>query len=193
MEYPQSQTRQQFPLSEKKIMKKTLAGSIGSIVALLFIMLFFIPIAGELAVLIPETTNINIYPIIFICLAALVFLAIIGQYIYQTLYFKAYYYDLTENFIIIKKGVITSREITIPYERVQDVYVDQDIFDRLFGLYDVHLSSATYSSGFEAHIDGVKKPAADGLKNVLLTTIHNKNISMQTQAPMNPVNPTVAL
>jgi hypothetical protein len=38
-------------------------------------------------------------------------------------------------------------------EKVSDIYVDQDFFDRLFGLYDLHFSSASLSSGTLAHID----------------------------------------
>lgn len=87
------------------------------------------------------------------------FSVILLTYLYQGWYFAVYFYDLTPDFIQIKKGPITPREITLPYERIQDVYVDQDLLDRIFGLYDVHLSSATISSGIEAHIDGLEKQA----------------------------------
>lgn len=96
------------------------------------------------------------------------------MYQFQIWYFQVYFYDLTDDFIIIRKRVITPREITIPYERVQDIYVDQDLFDRIFGLYDVHLSSATISSGMEAHIDGVEKTAADGLRKIILEKVTEK-------------------
>ena len=85
-----------------------------------------------------------------------------------------YFYDLTNDFIVIRKGVLTPKEINVPYERVQDIYKDQDILDRIFGLYDVHISSATISSGLSAHIDGVEKPAAEGLRDLLLKTVQNK-------------------
>lgn len=78
------------------------------------------------------------------------------------------------DYLVIKKGPITPKEITIPWERIQDVYVDQDIFDRIFGLYDVHLSTATFTSGMQAHIDGVEKEAADGLREELLEKIKNR-------------------
>lgn len=102
------------------------------------------------------------------------FVEILLTYFYQRWYFAVYFYDLTPDFIQIKKGPITPREITIPYERIQDVYVDQDLLDRIFGLYDVHLSSATVSSGMEAHIDGVEKQAAEGLRAILLETIKQR-------------------
>lgn len=93
---------------------------------------------------------------------------------YQRWYYETYFYDLTDDHIIIRKGVWMPNEITIPYERVQDIYVDQDFLDRIFGLYDVHLSSATFSSGMSAHIDGLEKIAADGLKQELLTKVRER-------------------
>ena len=108
-----------------------------------------------------------------VCVIILVLLIYVN-YAYQKWYFDFYFYDLAADYIVIRKGPITPREITIPYERIQDVYVDQDLFDRFFGLYDVHLSSATASSGMEAHIDGVEKTAADGLRAALLKTVSER-------------------
>jgi membrane protein YdbS with pleckstrin-like domain len=51
------------------------------------------------------------------------------------------------------------------------VYVDQDVLDRIMGLYDVHIASATASSGIEAHIDGVEHAGAEGLKKIILDKI----------------------
>lgn len=183
-----SKTREQYPLSPKKPLKKTLASMIlwsmvllvayGSLIPFLA-STSFVPFLkesnGQFSLLTPIIWSILIVLILF-------FLIFLLTYIYQKWYFEVYFYDLTENFIIIRKGVVTPREITIPYERVQDVYVDQDILDRMFGLYDVHLSSATITSGFEAHIDGVEKPAADGLRQQLLKVI-NEKISKKDNAP----------
>lgn len=95
-------------------------------------------------------------------------------FLYQRWYFAVYFYDLTPDYIVIRKNPITPKEITIPYERVQDVYMDQDLLDRFFGLYDVHLSSATVASGMEAKIDGVEKEAANGLRNLLLQKVQER-------------------
>lgn len=173
MQIATSETRTKFPLSPRKIIKKTIMASILWIVILAFVGPFFGGIG--LVALIISSGNIRMVAGIFVAASLLLILAIILlTYYYQRWYFAVYFYDLTADFIIIRKGPITPREITIPYERIQDVYVDQDIFDRLFGLYDVHLSSATVSSGMQAHIDGVEKPAADGLRALLLSTVSRK-------------------
>jgi len=178
MQIAQSKTREQFPLSVKKVLKKTVAGTLVWAILLLIIW-------GVLAFALRSSTETGSwFGITTIGIFGLLFFIILIVYLYQRWYYAVYFYDLTPDYIVIKKGPITPREITIPYERVQDVYVDQDLLDRIFGLYDVHLSSATISSGMEAHIDGVEKPAADGLRAMLLQTV-NERISKK-RVPIPP-------
>lgn len=169
MKIAQSKTREQFPLSYKKIIKKTIASVITFAVLLLII-------GGFITVTLVSSNQefLGWIGIAAFGLLALLFVILILTYLYQRWYFAVYFYDLTPDFIQIKKGPITPREITLPYERIQDVYVDQDILDRIFGLYDVHLSSATASSGMAAHIDGVDKQAAEGLRAILLQTVKER-------------------
>ena len=162
-----SPTREKFPLSPKKVIKKTITSSLTWLVLVFFLGGFIIPIIAIV------DRGVLFFPAILINLVLLAIIIIL-TYLYQKWYFNTYFYDLTNDYIIIRKDPITPKEITIPYERVQDVYVDQDLFDRFFGLYDVHVSSATISSGMEAHIDGVEKPAADGLRAVLLDTVKSR-------------------
>jgi membrane protein YdbS with pleckstrin-like domain len=152
MQIAYSKTREQFPLSYKKIIKKTMASTIMMAILLLVVwgsLVFTLGSIGQEIVSWAGKTAFGIFGLLF-----LVFLL---TYFYQRWYFAVYFYDLTPDFVQIRKGPITPREITIPYERIQDIYVDQDLLDRIFGLYDVHLSSATFSSGMEAHIDGPRK------------------------------------
>lgn len=169
MNIAHSPTRDAFPLSTNKILKKTFVSSLACFI-LLGIAAGILISVTQLGEGIPSVSVLAIVGWFIVILGFIVFLT----YLYQRWYFAVYYYDLGENYIVIKKGPITPHEITIPYERVQDVYVDQDIWDRIFGIYDVHLSSATASSGMEAHIDGVGRAAADGLRENLLSTVHQK-------------------
>ena len=84
-----------------------------------------------------------------------------------------YFYDFVKNTLVIRKGVFSSAEISLPIKKLQDVYVDQDVLDRVFGLYDIHVSSATIASGWLAHIDGINKTNADKIKKILIEKIHN--------------------
>jgi membrane protein YdbS with pleckstrin-like domain len=165
MNISMSPTRQQYPLSPKKIIKKTIVGTGGWIIALLILLGVGMSYIGQ----IPNGSGYY-FPMVVIALILIVIPSFL-YYIYERYYFATYFYELDDDHITIRKGPITPNEITIPYERIQDVYVDQDIFDRILGLYDVHLSSATYSSGMAAHIDGVEKAAADGLRKQILDTV----------------------
>jgi membrane protein YdbS with pleckstrin-like domain len=169
MQIARSKTRDQFPLSEKKVLKKTIEGTLALGIILLMIWIIVVivmHVVGETSLRVALITAFSMIGFFAVVVAL--------TYLYQKWYFSFYFYDLTGDFIVIRKEPITPREITIPYERIQDVYVDQDLLDRFFGLYDVHLSSATVSSGMEAHIDGVEKPAADGLRQTLLATVQQK-------------------
>jgi putative membrane protein len=101
--------------------------------------------------------------------SVLIFLGIVVSYAwYVKAYIRTYYYDGEEDFVTIRKGVFAPTEIHVQYQKIQDVYVDQDLLDRMMGLYDVHIASATFGSAMEAHIDGVDAQTAEGLKNFFL-------------------------
>ena len=176
MEIASSPTRDKYPLSPKKIIKKTITSMIGWLFGLSFLLLM---IGGMVAGIMSDSNQnmTGFFGFLFISLYVIAFLLIVLAlltYLYQRWYFEVYYYDTRDDFIVIKKGPIAPKEITIPWERIQDVYVDQDIFDRMFGLFDVHLSTATITSGMQAHIDGVEQQAADGLREVLLGKIKSR-------------------
>ncbi|MDO8472031.1 MAG: PH domain-containing protein [bacterium] len=168
MQIAESATRTKYPLSRKKILKKTLTGTSGWF-GLLFIIWSAIIFATSQGMGDAEIGSVLGLIAAIGLLVLVVFL--LFQYWYQSWYFATYYYDLEADNVVIRKHPITPKEITIPYSRIQDVYVDQDLLDRLMGLYDVHLSSATISSGFNAHIDGVERAAADGLRADILAQV----------------------
>jgi len=171
-----SPTREKYPLSPKKIIKKTITSMIGWFFGLSSLLLM---IGGMVGGIMSDSNQdmTSFLSFLFISLYIFVFLMVVIAlltYLYQRWYFALYYYDIREDYIVIKKGPIAPKEITIPWERIQDVYVDQDIFDRMFGLFDVHLSTATLTSGIQAHIDGVEQQASDGLRTVLLDKVKSR-------------------
>lgn len=192
---PQSALQQQFPLSPRKFWKKILS----QIIQIFFIDIFVGGFIGAMLILgllalgvLPEHTD-NLTAVLGIVGYFLVVLALhIGLYSwYIKVYIKRYYYDGEEHFITIKKGVFAPAEIHVQWQKIQDVYVDQDILDRIMGLYDVHIASATATSGIEAHIDGVDQAAAEGLKQFLLNKVSGagKN-NVQSNVTAQPLNQT---
>lgn len=162
-----SAIQKKYPLSPKKPFKKTVKQ-----LFFLFLLIGFVS-AYLLSILITRFQEFTIERGVLWIIGLLGVLPVI-VFLYQLWYYKTYFYDLTDDFVIIKKGPIAPLEITIPYERIQDIYIEQDIFDRFFGLYDVHISSATMTSGGLAHIDGVNKDSAHALRALILKKVKEK-------------------
>jgi uncharacterized membrane protein YdbT with pleckstrin-like domain len=148
-----------IPLEPHKPIKKTMEKAITFFILLsiaITLQFLFIPKLGLLNILGPVLA--------FACV-------VIGKYLFELLYYKNYYYNKSEDIIYIRKGVVVVTEIAIPFNRVENIFIDQDIFDRILGLYDLHISTVTPVSDMEAHIDGLSKENAEKLKMVLLEKI----------------------
>jgi uncharacterized membrane protein YdbT with pleckstrin-like domain len=166
---------ERYPLSSRKIWKKMITGIWGCIVVVLFFGFIFAATLAQIYEKHGATFDLLLqrhgYTILIAVLCIFAFMLLIN-YFYQQAYIKRYYYNVTDKLLIIRKGVIAKQDITVPFERIQDVYVDQDLFDVLFGLYDVHISTATATSGVRAHIDGVEKKSAEEIRALILSKIH---------------------
>lgn len=168
-----SELQSQFPLSPRKFWKKMIEKLVpgfvfgGFLAILLTVVYFLVTSTGEK--LTGPVPSILLGLIGFILFIMLVVALVYAWYLKE--YIRRYYYAGEEHFITIKKGFFAPTEIHVQWQKIQDVYVDQDILDRVMGLYDVHIASATATSGIEAHIDGVDKAAAEGLKKFLLSKV----------------------
>ncbi len=166
-----------LPLERKKIIKKTLESFP------LFI-LFFI-LGGALvgfSFLLPE---LKLWWLSVIGIA-LAILPIIGMSIYQTYYYKLYFYNFEDASAQIRKGVISRNTGHVRYERIQNIYVDQDILDRIFGLFDVHYETAGETSGIYSHVDGLSSENSEKLVEFLNSKLYGQNKQVnQTASGLN--------
>jgi len=167
-----------YPLERRKILKKTVQWIFGIITPLFLIVSYFAfsiiidsptPSSPTARLLSLPTLETLLY-VLLITLSVFVIL-FIAIYLYQVQYFKNYFYDLVDGELVIRKGVFSTKQTTVPLSKIQDVYFDQDIFDRLFRLWDLHISSASGTSGIEAHIDGVNEINGRGMYGILLGKI----------------------
>lgn len=163
-----------LPLSPLKPVKKTIASHSGCIVGLpLFIIFISIifgldsinndPDAGSIIREFHETYNSYIIWLVI----GLWLVSLIYKIIYEYLYYRLYYYNFEEEHAEITKGIIARSTGHIKYERIQNVYVDQDFWDRIFGLYDVHYETAGEKSASYLHVDGLNKMNANKLVEFL--------------------------
>lgn len=158
---------EQYPLDAKKPIKKTIAGVFGTAIFVIILGIFtFVYFVNEQ----DKLSNLDLSGIFYLFISLLLIFFVV-KYVYEIFYLKYYFYNATKTELIIRKGVFSRNEIILPFNRIQDIYVDQDILDRIFGLYDVHVSSATMASAFLSHIDGVNKTNAEELKKFLLKKV----------------------
>lgn len=152
--------RQNLPLSPRKIIKKSISNR-GVI--------FYLPLISFFTAWFIIGTNRGwdesdiSFSSIFLTALSIYLLFVILVIIYEYFYYKLYYYDFREGDAEVRKGVIARSTGYIRYERLQNIYIDQDILDRLLGLYDVHYETAGEKSGIYSHVDGLVKENADKL------------------------------
>ncbi len=181
----------QYPLSSRKFWKKLLPklSSFFLLPILAGLVLFVFALSPQPG---QQIVTISSSSILGICLI-LYLVQVLPYAWYLKVYIKRYYYDANDSYVTIKKGVFAPTEIHVQYSKIQDVYVDQDILDRIMGLYDVHLATATVTSGIEAHIDGVDATAAAGLKQFLLQKLqagNSGNMMSSAYQAAGPAAPT---
>ena len=186
----------QYPLNKTRKFWKKMVERLLLIIPYSLILGIFVSSLFPVLTILSNQNNVVFQPTNFILINLMLFLSFfiiltIIYSVYYKAYIKRYYYDCGADFITIKKNVFTPTEIHVQYQKIQDVYVDQDLLDRIFGLYDVHIASATITSGIEAHIDGVNQYVAESLKNIILSKIKNvgnpeSNSQTPTQTEQTP-------
>jgi uncharacterized membrane protein YdbT with pleckstrin-like domain len=166
--------RSKSPLSRRKIFKKCVP-KIGKPLALILVAAFLVTVALRFFYLedLNDPTHFisrQEFPLSFLFVGLAVWF---GSYpLYQYLYWKTYFYDIDDKNLYIRKGVLVRREAILPFSRITDVYLDQDLADLLLGIYDLHVSTPTVESGKFAHIDGLSKMGAQRLKKLLLEKVN---------------------
>ncbi len=166
--------RQLIPVRRRKILKKSLGNVISVMLIGGFLSLIGYALVASATVTVPAGYETSAA---FVVLGWLLFLAVLmfWRMAYQYLYYLTYYYDMDDKNLTIRKGVIAKREVILPFKRITDVYVDQDLTDVFLGIYDVHISTPTEQSGKFAHIDGVNKAGAHKLRELILERIHKNS------------------
>ena len=165
-------TEQNYPIEVKWISK--------SILGLLLVVLTF-----SLFILFGiNDGEMKLYMIIYIGLVPLTL-------IYAALRRITFHYSIDDKFLLFKQGILSKQQRHIPYGVIQNIYVKQDLLDRLFGLSSLVLENASEGgknkverqqtetigfSGNKVSIPGLAKQNAEILKNIILKKIKENPI-----------------
>lgn len=110
-----------------------------------------------------------------------------------------FHYSLDQHFMVLHQGIISKQNRNVPYGRIQGVFVNQGLFDRIFGLASLTIEdfsdggrSAMDAGGYvgsgksrhealgfvgsKIHIPGLKKGDAEALKEILLQKVKENPI-----------------
>jgi len=117
----------------------------------------------ENIILIPIEVTYLIFIIVYIVYITIIVLG----YLYNTAYIKNFHYKISEDHIVIKHGVFTKIDATIPYSRIQNINIVNGVFDRIFKTFTVKIETAGSSAAAASAKKGIARPEGyiPGLKN----------------------------
>ena len=110
-----------------------------------------------------------------------------------------FHYSLDEHFMVLHQGIISKQNRNVPYGRIQGVFVNQGLFDRIFGLASLTIEDFSQGGksamdvggyvgsgksrhealgfvGNKIHIPGLKKGDAEELKAIILQKVKENPI-----------------
>lgn len=144
-------------------------GLIGSI----FLLGFFIfswPLIGLIGLAAEGTISI-VWSIVFLIFAtAVIFLIPLP---WAQLSYKNFRYQIGDDTIVIERGVIWKRHVSIPFQRIQNVDIIRGPVARMLGLSDLQIQTAGMSgvAVVEGRIPGINPDEAVKIKDEILVKV----------------------
>lgn len=143
---------------------------------------------------------VNVVALLFGYYFPYLIVALVAMLIINPLIRANFHYSLEAKLLFVKQGVISKKQRNLPYGVIQNVFVKQDLFDRIFGLASLRVENASNSnqrksggfrlsgfggtayqesmgaSGNVINISGLRKQQAEELKNAILLKIKENPI-----------------
>ena len=131
-----------------------------------------------LGLIISHVYLVMLFPMLFIvspgaCIVTyIVIIGGLGIFLlfYTDLLYESYTFLLTDDMIIIEKGVIWKRKNAIPYSRVQNINITHNPLERMLGIATVHIHTAGMGMAYaEGKVSGI--PFPDELSEIILRKV----------------------
>lgn len=166
-----------IPLQRRVILKKAAVPAMGfAIITELFSMILLSSLARNTGV------DSRISNTIIMLWTGTVLSVIGAKFLWEYIYLRRIRYEIDRDNIIIRKGVFAKHEVTLPFAKITDVYVDRDMLDVVFNLWDLHISTPTALSGRTAHIDGLSRDGVRKIRELILEGIRMHDESVRRPA-----------
>lgn len=139
-----------------------------------------LPFSALPATLEPHRSLLMYYVLASLLLGPFFVFALVPAYFrYRTLR-----YDIDEQGITMRWGILFRREVSLTYARIQDIQLSSNLVERWLGLAKIQLQTASGSSGAEMTIEGVRE--VDALRDFLYARTRGAGPSTRT-TPRTPV------
>ncbi|GAA3777031.1 hypothetical protein GCM10022240_30570 [Microbacterium kribbense] len=89
---------------------------------------------------------------------------------------RAFGYQLRENDLVFRRGILWQRLVAVPYGRMQLVDITHGPLDRAFGIAQLKLVTAAASTGVV--IPGLTQPAAEQLRDTLIAVAETRRTGL---------------
>lgn len=89
---------------------------------------------------------------------AVLVLATLGWFVERYIRWISTHFVLTSDRVIYRSGIVAKRGIEIPLERINTIFFNQRIFERMLGLGDLEIESASKDGA--QRFDDIKNPSA---------------------------------
>ena len=140
-----------------------------------------LPFSSLPATVAPHRALLTYYMLRSLLLGPLfIFALVVGWFRYHTLR-----YDIDEQGITMRWGILFRREVSLAYARIQDIQLSSNLVERWLGLAKIQLQTASGSSGAEMTIEGVRE--IDALRDFLYARTRGANPSTPARSGAAPV------
>ncbi len=118
--------------------------------------------------------NFKIALILFI-----VGLSLVAIYSYLDYYYFTYRFDFDKSQFLINKGILKKTKLSIPFEKIQQININQSVIHRLFNIYEIQMDTAG-SKDTEVDIKAVSKQISEDIKSIS-EIIKQKTVNVKTE------------
>jgi uncharacterized membrane protein YdbT with pleckstrin-like domain len=109
--------------------------------------------------------------------AALLVLAALAWFLQRYVAWVSTHFVLTSDRVIYRSGIVAKRGIEIPLERINTIFFNQRIFERMLGLGDLEIESASKDGA--QRFDDIKNPSA--VQNEIYQQMESNEIKQATR------------
>jgi len=113
---------------------KLIIRSLPSIVILILFLIFSVGTGTNRA-------GLNIY--LFLYIVIVIIFALVLPFLRRL----TFHYSIEDKFLTLRQGIISRQQRHIPYGVIQNLFVKQDLFDRIFGLASLTIENASQGAG----------------------------------------------